>query len=309
MLPTMIHRLNRCAGLLALSMVLALPQAAHAQSAKLEAVTTFTVLNDIVQQVGGDRVHATPLIGTDRDAHHFEPTPMDVQKIQHANVVFLHGGAGFESFLPKLIAASGFGGPVVPVSEGVVLRKRLRDAGAGQTSDDPHTWNAPLNAVIYVDHIVATLERLDPAGKAGYEQRGRDYVAQLKALDNRARSLFASLPADRRKAITSHNAFGYLGAAYGITFYSPLGIQTDSQPSAQTIGKLIDQIRAEHIGVYFIENANDARFVKQIADATGARPGGELFAEALSAPGGPAPTYLALLNHNIDTLYKALARP
>lgn len=276
---------------------------ASAAPRKLDAVASFSVLADIVSHIGGDRVQVHTLIARDQDPHTFEPTPHDVALVHNANVVFVHGVAGFEGYLPRLISASAFKGPVVTLSDGVKLRTRVKDGGL---SDDPHTWNNPLNAIIYVRHIVATLEVLDPAGHDMYEANGRHYIDALVALNAHAHDVFDRIPPAQRTVITSHAAFGYLGDAYGITFLSPLGISTDTEPSAQKIGRLIEQIRREHVSAFFIENSNDPRFVEQIGKSTGARNGGVLYAEALSAPNGPASTYLDLLRHNIDTLAAAM---
>lgn len=282
---------------------LAAPLSSQAAEAKLDVVASFSVLADIVQSVGGERVRVTSLIARNRDAHHFEPTPADVAEVRSADLVFVHGVAGFEGYLPRLISASGYKGTVVTVSEGVKLRTRVRK---GVSGDDPHTWNNPLNAVIYVGHIKDALEAKDPDGRAEYEANAARYITALKAIDADARERFNRIPAAQRVVISSHAAFGYLGDAYGITFLSPMSISTADEPSAKHIATLIDQIRKERVSAYFVENSNNPRLVEMVAKATNVKPGGELFAEALSGPKGPAPTYLDMLRHNIDTLATAL---
>lgn len=281
------------------------PVSSHAAQEKLNVVASFSVLADIVQSVGGDRINTTSLIPRNRDAHHFEPTPADVAEVRKADVVFVHGVAGFEGYLPRLIAASGYTGPVVTVSEGVKLRTRVRKGVAG---DDPHTWNNPMNAVIYVGHIKDALEAKDPAGRAEYEANAARYIAALKAIDADARQRLGKIPETQRVVISSHAAFGYLGDAYGITFLSPMSISTADEPSAKHIAALIDQIRKERVSAYFVENSNNPRLVELVAQATNVKPGGELYAEALSPPGGPASTYLDMLRHNVDTLATALEK-
>ncbi|VVE52733.1 metal ABC transporter substrate-binding protein [Pandoraea aquatica] len=276
---------------------------AHAAQGKLNVVASFSVLADIVQSVGGDRITVTSLIPRNRDAHHFEPSPADVAEVRKADVVFVHGVAGFEGYLPRLIAASGYTGPVVTVSDGVKLRTRVRKGVAG---DDPHTWNNPMNAVIYVGHIKDALEAKDPAGRAEYEANAARYITALKAIDADARQRLGKIPEAQRVVISSHAAFGYLGDAYGITFLSPMSISTADEPSAKHIAALIDQIRKERVSAYFVENSNNPRLVELVAKATNVKPGGELYAEALSDSSGSASTYLDMLRHNVDTLATAL---
>jgi zinc/manganese transport system substrate-binding protein len=150
------------------------------------------------------------------------------------------------------------------------------------------------------------LQKVDPAGASVYQANGERYRAQLKALDSYAREQIKTIPAAQRKVLTSHDAFGYFGDAYGVTFLSPLGFSTESEASAADVGKLIRQIKAEHVSAYFFENSGDPRLVKQIADASGAKPGGELYVEALSPADGPAASYVQMFRYNVDQLFKAM---
>jgi zinc/manganese transport system substrate-binding protein len=169
--------------------------------------------------------------------------------------------------------------------------------------------NSAANGVTYVRNIVAALSAADPEGAAIYKINGDRYDAELRNLDAYARQQIEAIPVDRRKVLTTHDAFGYFGHAYGVTFLSPLGISTETEASAKDIAALIKQIKAEHVGVYFLENSTDPRLVEQIANATGAQPGGTLYVESLSEPAGPAATYAAMFRYNVDKLTAAMRAP
>lgn len=273
-----------------------------AQASPLEAVASFTVIADMVQNVGGERVHVTSLIGPNGDPHVYEPTPADAQALKKADVAFV-SGLHLEGWMDRLIKASGYKGEPVVLSTGIKTRSMEED---GQRITDPHAWNSAANAQIYVRNIVAALQKVDPQGANVYQANGERYSAQLKALDSYARAQIQNIPASQRKVLTSHDAFGYFGDAYGVTFLSPLGFSTESEASAADVGKLIRQIKAEHVSAYFFENSGDPRLVKQIADASGAKPGGELYVEALSPADGPAASYVQMFRYNVDAMVKAM---
>lgn len=284
------------AGLLGLSLaVLSLPAAA---ADKLSVVTSITVLADIAKQVGGDTVEVRSLVGPNGDAHVYEPTPQDAQAVTKASLVVVNG-LQLEGWMDRLVAASGTKATVVVATEGVPTRRMEED---GQEITDPHAWNSAANGAIYAANIAKALAAADPAHAATYQANGAKYEAELKALDAWARSEVATIPQAKRKVITSHDAFGYLGAAYGIQFHAPVGFSTESEASAGDIAKLIDQIKQEHIKAVFIENATDPRLVQQVAKASGAEMGGELYAEALSTADGPASTYAKMFRYNISLL-------
>jgi zinc/manganese transport system substrate-binding protein len=273
-----------------------------AQAKPLEAVASFTVIADMVQNVGGERVHVTSLIGPNGDPHVYEPSPADAQALKKADLAFV-SGLHLEGWMDRLIKASGYKGEPVVLSNGIKTRSMEED---GQRITDPHAWNSAANAVIYVRNIVAALQKADPAGASVYKANGERYTDQLKTLDSYARTQIQSIPVAQRKVLTSHDAFGYFGDVYGVTFLSPLGFSTESEASAADVGKLIRQIKAEHVSAYFFENSGDPRLVKQIADASGAKPGGELYVEALSPANGPAASYVQMFRYNVDQLVTAM---
>ena len=297
--------MHRRALLGALALALAASTAYAADTRPLEAVATFTVLADMVHQVGGDRVHVSSLVAPNGDPHAFEPTPDDARRLKAANIVFV-SGLGLEGWMDRLIAASGYRGKPVVASNGIQTLHMEED---GKQITDPHAWNSAANGVIYVRNIVAALSAADPEGAAIYKANGDHYAAELVKLDAYARQQVATVPADQRKVLTTHDAFGYFGHAYGVTFLSPLGYSTESEASAQQVAALIQQIKTEHVRAYFFENSNDPRLVEQIAHATAARPGGVLYVEALSQPDGPAPTYAAMFRYNVDKLTTAMRTP
>ncbi len=275
---------------------------ALAQAKPLEAVASFTVIADMVQTVGGNHVHVTSLIGPNGDPHVYEPTPADAQALRHADITFV-SGLHLEGWMDRLITASGYQGTPVVLSTGIKTRSMEED---GQQITDPHAWNSAANGVVYVRNIVAALKKADPADAANFQANGDRYIDQLQALDRYARSEIHSIPEAQRKVLTSHDAFGYFGDAYGVTFLSPLGFSTENEASAADVSKLIRQIKNEHVSAYFFENSGDPRLVKQIAGATGAQPGGELYVEALSPADGPASTYAKMFHYNVDKLVAAM---
>ena len=273
-----------------------------AQAKPIEAVASFTVIADMVQNVGGDHVHVTSLIGPNGDPHAYEPTPNDAQALKRADLVFV-SGLHLEGWLDRLIKASGYQGQPVVLSNGIKTRSMEED---GKRITDPHAWNSAANGVVYVRNIISALQKADPANASDYQAKGEQYIQQLEQLDAYARAQVQAIPSDKRKVLTSHDAFGYFGDAYGVTFLSPLGFSTETEASASDVAKLIKQIKQEHVSTYFFENSSDPRLVKQIADASGAQPGGELYVESLSPADGPAPTYAQMFRYNVDKLTAAM---
>ncbi len=279
-----------------------LPHVGRAAGKPVQVVASFPILADMVRVVGGDRVVVASLVGRGGDPHAYEPTPDDARRLKAADLVFVNG-LGLEGWMNRLVDAAGYRGTVVVATEGVQPRSMNED---GRTFVDPHAWNSPANGVIYVGNIVRALSAADPAGAAAYRANAEAYVQALQAVDADAGRRIGAIPAAQRKVLTSHDSLGYFGRAYGVTFLAPLGISTESEASARVVAALIRQIEAEHIRTYFFENSNDPRLVRQVAQATGAQSGGELYVEALSPDDGPAATYLMLLRYNLDKLVGAM---
>ncbi len=302
-----------------------LPLSAFAQD-KLPVVASFSILGDMVAEVGGDRVTVSTLVGPDGDAHVYEPTPADAQTVAAAQVVFVNG-LGFEGWLDRLIEASEYKGSVVVATDGVTVLKmaeeghdhteveahaegeehdHAEEAGHDHGGIDPHAWQSIGNAKIYVSNIAQALIAADPEGEAVYSSNATAYLAELSGLDAEIQATMIALPENRRSVVTSHDAFGYFAAAYGMTFHAPEGQSTEAEPSAADVAALITQMKAEAIPAVFVENITDSRLLEQITSETGAKIGGTLFSDALSGPDGPAGTYIAMMRHNVATLTAAL---
>ncbi|ERK07754.1 Zinc ABC transporter, periplasmic-binding protein ZnuA [Pantoea sp. AS-PWVM4] len=268
----------------------------------VDAVASFTVLADIVKQVGGDHVKVKSLVGPNGDPHTFEPTPQDSQALAQADVVFV-SGLGLEGWMDRLVSASGYKGTLVVASTGINTREMVDD---GKTITDPHAWNSMANGVIYATNVMNALIKADPEDAAAIRKQGENYIQQLQKLDSWAKTSFAAVPQNKRKVLTSHDAFGYFGQRYGVEFLAPVGFSTEAEASASDVASIIKQLKAEHINTYFMENQTDPRLVKQIASATGAKPGGELYPEALSEANGPAASYEAAFKHNVNAMLKSM---
>ena len=268
----------------------------------LNVVTSFSILGDITQEVGGKNVNVTTLVGPDGDPHTFEPSPKDSAALSKADVVVVNG-LGLEGWLDRLVKASGFKGTLVVASDGVKTHTLDED---GETVTDPHAWNSAANGALYAQNILSGLVNADPQDKAVLEASGKPYIAQLTELDAWAKERFSQIPQEKRKVLTSHDAFGYFGRAYGVEFLAPQGLSSESEASAAQVAALIKQIKADGVNTWFMENQLDPRLVKQIASATGAQPGGELYPEALSAKGGVADSYVKAFRHNVETIANSM---
>jgi zinc/manganese transport system substrate-binding protein len=273
---------------------------------KLKVLATFSILGDFVRNVGGDRVELTVLVGPNSDAHVYEPSPADAKKIADAKLVVANG-MGFEGWIPRLVRASGTKATMVIATKGIKPRKAAAHGHGHDHGDaDPHAWQSVPNAKTYVSNIRDGFIAADPAGRPAYEANAAAYLAKLDALEKEVRDTVARIPADRRKIITTHEAFGYFKQAYGIDIIAPQGVSTESEASARDVAKIITQIKRQKIPAVFLENVTDARLIKRIADETGARVGGTLYSDALTDEKGPAPTYIDMIRHNIKALSSAL---
>lgn len=286
--------------------------------APLPVVATFSILGDLVARVGGDRVVVSTLVGPGGDAHVFQPRPADAKALAAARVVFVNG-LGFEGWIDRLVKSSGTKAAVVVTSAGITPiegededhghGKEPRDhgkAGHDHGHFDPHAWQSIANVKRYVANIRDGLVAADPAGQPVYAANATAYLIELDRLEADVKAAIARVPAEKRRVITSHDAFGYFAKAYGITFLAPQGISTDAEPSAKGVAALVTQIRREKITAVFVESMSDGRMVKRIAQETGVKLGGELFSDSLSPKGGPASTYVDMVRHNVTLLTAAM---
>lgn len=278
-----------------LCLLLALAAPASAQD-RLKVVATFSILGDLTSEVGGERTQVTTFVAPDTDAHTYQPKPTDIRALAAAKVL-VSNGLGFEGWIDRLADAAAFKGTRIVASNGMPA-----------LGPDPHCWQDVACARGYVANIAAGLSAADPANAGFYNDRARAYDGRLAALDGWIRSEIATVPEDRRKAITGHNSFHYFARAYGVTFESPRGYNTDSEPSARDMANLIRQVRERKIKALFIENMTNPVLIDEIAKDSGATVGPRLYSDALSKPGGPAPTYEAMMRHNVAALVAGMSK-
>lgn len=328
----MISRRNVITSISALALAFGMGAAAQADD-HIKVVASFSILGDLVKQVGGDHVDLTTLVGPDGDAHVYSPTPADAKAVAEAKVVFVNG-LGFEGWMERLVQSSGSKAQLVTVSNGVetigfgeeeehghghekeAKHEHGHDHGkekAGRDHDhdhgdiDPHAWQSVANAKVYVANIRDALIAAAPEEKDEFGANAKAYLAKLDALDAEVRAAVAAIPEKGRTIITSHDAFGYFAEAYGIEVVAPQGVSTEAEPTAKDVAKLITQIRDEGVKAVFVENITDQRMIERIAKEGGAKIGGALYSDALSPANGPAGTYIDMMRYNIRTLSAGLS--
>lgn len=265
---------------------------------RLNVVASFSILADFVRNVGGDRINLTTLVGADSDVHVYTPAPSDAKRIADAKLVIVNG-LGLEGWLPRLVQSSGAKAQVVTASAGIAPLK-LGSAA------DPHGWQSVPNAKIYVTGIADALAAADPDDAELFRAQAKAYLEKLETLDHEVREAVAKIPQERRKVISTHDAFGYFAAEYGVQFIAPLGVSTETEPSARDIATIIGQIKAQKIPAVFLENISDDRLIRRISAETGSKVGGTLISDGLTGEKGPAPTYIDMVRHNIKALTSAL---
>ena len=264
----------------------------------INVVASFSILGDFVRNVGGDRVSVTTLVGVDSDVHVYTPAPSDAKRIADAKFVVVNG-LGLEGWLPRLVQSSGSKATVVTASAGIAPLK-LGSAA------DPHAWQSVPNAKVYVTDIANALAAADPDDAEFFRAQAKAYLEKLETLDREVRETVGKIPPERRKVISTHDAFGYFAAEYGVQFVAPLGVSTETEPSARDIAAIIGQIKAQKIPAVFLENISDDRLIRRIAAETGAKVGGTLISDGLTGEKGLAPTYIDMVRHNIKALTSAL---
>ncbi|MEF3366539.1 metal ABC transporter substrate-binding protein [Methylocystis sp. 9N] len=285
-------------GLIALALA-AFVAPAVAETPKIPVVASFSIIGDFVREVGGDRVSVATIVGPDGDAHVYQPSPADGRKIAQARLIFVNG-LGFEGWIERLIAAAKGKGTVVTLGKGVAAR-------AGEEGADPHAWQDVGNAKIYISAIRDALKAVDAQGAETYEANAAAYLSKLDALDAEIVKTFSNIPKERRRVVSTHDAFGYFAQRYGVEFIAPQGLSTEADVSARDLAKIIRSVKQNEVSAVFLENIADPRLAKRIAAETGARVGGELYSDALSDAKGDGATYIDMMRHNARELAKALA--
>lgn len=275
------------------------PSLAFADTPKI--VASFSILGDLVRQVGGDDIDVKVLVGPDGDAHVYQPTPTDAKAVASANLLIING-LGFEGWIERLSSSAGYRGQVVIASKGITPLTFLEDTH----NADPHAWQNIANAKLYVTNIRDALASIDAAHATRYRANAEQYLKKLDALETWTRQTLDTVPQGKRRLITTHDAFQYFARAYGIEFIAPEGVSTESEASAADMAKLVDMIRSQTVRAVFLENISDPRLMRQLEKDAHAYIGGTLYSDALSAPGGPAPTYEALIRHNVTELTRGM---
>jgi zinc/manganese transport system substrate-binding protein len=288
--------------LVSLAMTVAGPVRAQTP-AKLPVVATFSILADFARNVGGERIDAAALVGPDGDTHVYQPKPADAEKLGAARLILVNG-LGLEGWIDRLIKASGAKAPVVVATKGIKPQQMREE---GRVELDPHAWQSIADAKIYVANIRDGLIAADPAGEAAYRANAEKYLGKLDTLEAEVKREIAKIPPGRRQIITTHDAFGYFGTAYGFRFIAPEGVSTETEASARDVAKIIRQIKSQKIPAVFLENVTDPRLARSIAAESGATVGGTLYSDALSPPDGPASTYIDMMRNNVRELSAALA--
>jgi manganese/iron transport system substrate-binding protein len=278
---------------------------AIAQQAKpFRVVTTFTVIQDIAQNVAGTSAIVDSITKPGAEIHDYQPTPLDIVKAQSAQLVLWNGmnlERWFERFFEQLK-----GVPGAIVTEGVEP-VGIRE-GPYTGKPNPHAWMSPSNALVYVENIRKALSRYDPANAASYAKNAADYAARIKAMDAPLRKRLEAIPAGQRWLVSSEGAFSYLARDYALQELYLWPINADQQGTPSQVRRVIDRVRKEKIPVVFSESTVSDKPARQVAKETGARYGGGLYVDSLSAGNGPVPTYLKLLEVTADTIAKGFGK-
>jgi ABC-type Zn uptake system ZnuABC Zn-binding protein ZnuA len=307
------HRLPITVLIAALVLAACAP-AAPASSGQLRAVATFSILGDLVQNIGGSAVELTVLVGPDGDAHTFQPSPSDSANIASADVIF-ENGLEFETWLDDLYTASASRAARVVVTQGLtpLALEEAHDEhggtpGAEHGEFDPHAWGSVPNAILMAQNIREALITADPANADIYQANAQKYIDDLKSLDQWVTEQVTMLPAERRKLVTTHDTFGYFAHQYGFEIVgTALGSTTDiAGPSAAGIAALVEEIRATGVPAIFAENIANPKLMEQIATEAGVKLGPPLYTDALGPLGSPGESYLQMVRYNVNSIVNAL---
>jgi manganese/iron transport system substrate-binding protein len=292
----------------ALALALAVAAAPHSVSAQakkpLRVVTTFTVIQDIAQNVAGSAAIVESITRPGAEIHDYQPTPLDVVKAQSADLVLWNGmnlERWFERFFENVKEV-----PSVVVSEGIPPMGIAEGPYTG--TPNPHAWMSPSNAVIYVANIRRALAQYDPANALTYAKNAAEYSAKIKALDDPLRARLAAIPDGQRWLVTSEGAFSYLTRDYGLHELYLWPINADEQGTPKQVRRVIDEVRRNKIPVVFSESTISDKPARQVAKETGAKYGGVLYVDSLSDARGPVPTYLDLLQVTVETIAKGFGK-
>ena len=268
-----------------------------AKDGQSKIVTSFSILEDLVLELGGDRVSVTNLVPRNSDAHIYSPKPSDAVAISNADLIIFNG-LGFEGWIFRLIKDSDKEKNYLISSDGINSLNRFNEI-------DPHAWQSFKNIRIYIDNISGELINLMPEHEKYFALRRNNYLKKLFELEMNLSNQLSNIPIKKRIVITSHDAFGYLGREFNIEFLAPLGLSLDAEASAEDVAKIINQIKEKKVTALFMENINNPKLLKAISKESGVPVGGKLYSDALSEIGGPAGTYIDMMRHNVKSLIEA----
>jgi zinc/manganese transport system substrate-binding protein len=289
--------------LASLLMILWLPNASAQAEDKLAIASFSTILTEVAQKVGGDAVTVKGLIQPGQDPHEFQLSPSDLQAVSEAQLV-LTSGKNLERYFNNLRNATK--GDLVPVGDrlpGLKMQPEDKEANSDLV-EDPHWWNAVPNVQKATQIVRDELVKLDPSDAAEYQANAQSYLNQLQSLNEWVKRKVAELPRDRRKLVTSHDAFQYFAREYGFQIYSIEGLSTEDEPSLRHVSELVDQIRKQHVKAIFLENSLNPKVSVEITRESGAKIGGTLYADGLVA--GDGATYEGMMKHNTTTIVDSL---
>lgn len=273
----------------------------NAQDTKPKRIlTTFTILQDIAQNVAGDKAIVESITKPGAEIHDYQPTPLDIVKAQSADLV-LRNGFGLERWFDKFFQGV-HNVPGVVVSTGI--EPMMIKDGPYSGSPNPHSWMSPANAVIYVENIRKALDKIDPENAASYDRNAAAYTKELEALNGPISTMLAKIPANERTLVTCEGAFSYLTRNYGLNELYLWGVNADEEGTPQQVRHVIDEVRKNHVPAVFCESTVNDKAMKQVATETGAHFGGTLYVDSLTNDEGPAPTYIKLLDYNAKTILK-----
>jgi ABC-type Zn uptake system ZnuABC Zn-binding protein ZnuA len=270
-------------------------------SGKIKAVSTITIINDVVKNIGKEKVDAISICGVGIDPHTYKSKPEDVKEISKSQIVFINGFT-LEHWIEEIIHNSGGDKKVVTVTDGVTP---LTDE-TGHGDPDPHAWFNVENVKIYADNIAKGLSDIDPANKDYYKKNADEYKVKLDELDKWIKTEIEKIPQDKRVLITSHDAFRYFGKAYGLDVRGLQGISTEAKIRTEDVAKLIDLIKARNLKSVFIETSVNPKVLEQISSETGAKVGGTLFSDSIGNDGTPEGEYIGAVKHNVNAIVNAL---
>lgn len=282
-----------------------------AWAAPLPVVSSFSILGDVAKQVGGERVSVSNLVGADGDSHAYQLTGGDIKKLSSAKLILINGLGLENGDLVRAVQNSKV--PYAEATRGITALEQNDHHHSGHHhhhhhdhgGTDPHVWHDPVLMQTYAANVTKALIQADPAGAKYYETRFKRYSAELGKLHQYAQAQFKQIPSEKRKVLTGHESFAYLGKRYGIQFIAPQGVSTEAQPSAKTVAAIIRQIKSDNVKAVFTENIKDGRMVQRIAQETGVKVGGKLYSDALSRDAN-AKSYTDMFRYNVRVMTNAM---